>query len=159
MKNSMFTLLRWLTVTLAAAILFGMCARVADSTAQMSDVLNAVTAQMNSENLQPAESNMVRRLYGLDPSAYADCVLYYPKTNMDAEELLLVRLQDNAQQDDVLAAIEARLSAQKSSFEGYGVEQTDLLTNHAVTEVRGNYILFVVCENATQVRSAFIDAL
>lgn len=159
MRNSLFTVLRWLTVVLAVALLVGMCARESDSEAELSDVLDAVSAQMKFDNLQLAEGSMVRRLYGLDPSEYADCVLYYPKTNMDADELLLIRLRDGSQRDTVLAAIESRLSAQKSSFEGYGVEQTDLLTNHAVTEARGNFILFVVSENAAQVRSAFRNAL
>ena len=56
-------------------------------------------------------------------------------------------------------AIEARLQTQKNTFEGYGVEQYDLLTNHAVVEVRGNYILFVVSPNAEAARKAFRGAL
>ena len=46
-----------------------------------------------------------------------------------------------------------------SDLEGYGVEQYDLLTNHAVVELRGNYVLFVVSDHAEAARKAFRGAL
>ena len=111
------------------------------------------------ENMLEADNQMVKRFYGLDPSDYAGCILYYPNTNMMAEEVLIVKLKDVSQQQTVTDAIEARLQTQKNTFEGYGVEQYDLLTNHAVVEVRGNYILFVVSPNAEAARKAFRGAL
>ena len=78
---------------------------------------------------------------------------------MGAEELLIVKLTSVDQAEAVRSAIDARLQTQKNTFDGYGVEQTDLLTNHAAVEVRGNYVLFVVSRTADQVRQAFLDAL
>ena len=86
------------------------------------------------------------------------CLLYYPSTNMGARELLIVRLSDLSQQKAVAGAVAARLQTQLKSFEGYGVEQTALL-NEAVTDVQGNYILFVVHENAAAADRAFRKAL
>ena len=44
------------------------------------------------------------------------------------------------------------------SFEGYGIEQYDLLSN-SIVEVQGNYILFVVHEDAAAAAQAFLKAL
>ena len=122
--------------------------------------LETVTAPRLLEGeAQKADERMLRRLYGLNPSDYAEIVLYYPASNMGVEELLLVKLNDTAQAEAVEAAIAARLAAQKQSFDGYGVEQTALLNNNAVTEVRGRYILFNVGVNAQAIRQAFMDAL
>jgi hypothetical protein len=78
---------------------------------------------------------------------------------MMAEELLIVKLSDMSQQDMVRAAAEKRLATQKTTFEGYGVEQFDLLSNHSIIEVRGNYVLFVVNENCDAALKAFRKAL
>ena len=98
------------------------------------------------------------RLYGIDPDDYDGFLLYYPSTNMGAEELLLLKLADDSQREDAAAALEARLAAQKTGFDGYGAEQTALLAD-SVLEVRGNYLLFCVAENADEVRRAFLAAL
>ena len=101
----------------------------------------------------------VKRLYGLNPSDFDGCLLYYPQTNMEAEELLLLKLRDTSQQEAVRAAVEARLETQKTSFDGYGLEQYDLLTNHSILDIRGNYVLFVVHKDAAAVQQAFRGAL
>ena len=110
-------------------------------------------------NMLKADNQMIKRLYGLDPAAFESCVLYYPTTNMMAEELLIIKLSDTAQAEAVAAAIESRLETQKASFDGYGIEQYDMLTNNAVVEVRGNFVLFVVNAASAQARQAFLDAL
>ena len=128
------------------------------SSASFDDVSRAVLDQLDLDEMQPADAQMIRRLYGFAPSEMDGCTLYYPSTNMGARELLLVKLSDLSQQKAVPAAITARRQTQMNSFEGYGIEQYDLL-EHSVLEVQGNYILFVVHEKADAVRQAFLKAL
>lgn len=128
------------------------------SSASFDDVSRAVLDQLDLDEMQPADAQMIRRLYGFAPSEMDGCTLYYPSTNMGARELLLVKLSDLSQQKAVSAAITARRQTQMNSFEGYGIEQYDLL-EHSVLEVQGNYILFVVHEKADAVRQVFLKAL
>lgn len=159
MKKLLLEIARW-AVALAAVVSLAVMFRSAPiSDADPAAVREAVTAQMDLTNVLEADNQMIRRLYGLDITAYDACILYYPATNMGAEELLIVRLASEDQAQTVRSAIEARLQTQKNTFDGYGVEQYDLLTNHAVVEVRGNYVLFVVGQNSDQVRQAFLGAL
>ena len=72
---------------------------------------------------------------------------------------VLLKLRDTSQQEAVRAAVEARLETQKTSFDGYGLEQYDLLTNHSILDIRGNYVLFVVHKDAAAVQQAFRGAL
>jgi trehalose-6-phosphatase len=78
---------------------------------------------------------------------------------MMAEEVLIVKLKDMSQQEQVRTAIEKRIETQKTTFEGYGVEQFELLTNNAVVEVRGNFVLFIVNANSAEAQKAFLKAL
>jgi len=156
---SFYEIARWTAVLLALVYLFSMFGGNSPSSAKAEDVAAAVTDTIDMTNMVKAENQMVKRLYGLDPSAFESCILYYPTTNMMAEELLIVKLSDMSQQEQVRAAAEARLATQKTTFEGYGVEQFDMLTNDSIIEVRGNYVLFVVNANCDAARKAFLKAL
>ena len=150
---------RWAAVIAGLVILLVLFGGNSVSGADPQEVAQAVTDVIDMENMQLADNQMVKRFYGLDPADYEGCVLYYPNTNMMAEEVLIVKLKDISQQQTVSDAIEARLQTQKNTFEGYGVEQFDLLTNHAVVELRGHYVLFVVSDHAEAARKAFRGAL
>ena len=158
-KLSFLELARLALVAMTVFLLIFLVGSAPDADVSLGE-LEAVTApELLEGETQKADERMLRRLYGLNPSDYAEIVLYYPASNMGVEELLLVKLKDTAQAETVEAAIAARLAAQKQSFDGYGVEQTALLNNNAVTEVRGNYILFAVGVNAQAIRQAFLEAL
>ena len=158
-KSLIFEICRWVAVVLALVVLILQFGGNTVSSANAEDVAAAVTQVMDMSNMQRADNQMLKRLYGLDPSAYESCILYYPNTNMMAEEILVVKLQDVAQQQAVLDAAQSRLDTQKNTFEGYGVEQFDLLTNHSILEARGNFVLFVVGSQCDAARNAFVDAL
>ena len=158
-KATLYTILRWTAACLALVLVILLCAGSGTSDADPEEVFSAVTAQLDMSAMQEADNQMVKRLYGLAPADFEGLFLCYPTTNMGAEEVLVVKLKDPAQADGVRAAIEKRLDTQKTSFDGYGVEQYDLLTNHCVVEVQGNFILFVVNKDAEKALEAFRKAL
>lgn len=159
LKPWMTELIRWVAVAAMALCLILTFGGDPISSAEFADVSAAVLPEVDTANMLEAENQMVKRLYGLDPVNFEGCMLYYPRTNMDAEELLIIKLKDKSQQEEVKTALEARVQTQKTTFEGYGVEQFDLLTNHSILEVRGNYILFVVHNSCDDALKAFLKAL
>ena len=158
-RNLFYTVSRWVII-LAAVLSLGVGGGSNSiSKADPMDVVAAVTAEMDMTQMLPGDNQLIRRFYGLDPAQFESCTLYYPTTNMMAEELLVVKLRDLSQQEAVKAAAEKRIATQKTTFEGYGVEQFEMLTSNSVIEVRGNYVLFVVAPNSAAVRKAFLKAL
>lgn len=158
-KNGILEGMRWIFLVIAIIYLAVMFGGNALSDSAFENVSAAVLETVDTENMTLAENQMVKRLYGIDPANFEGCVLYYPTTNMMAEEILIIKLTDESQQDAVRQAMEARLQTQKNTFEGYGVEQFDLLSNYCVLEIRGNYALFVVSKTCTDAQKAFLDAL
>ena len=128
------------------------------SNAKVDSVSQKVIKKLSKEELSPADNRMVKRLYGINVNDYEGVVLYVSDSNMEVEELLIVKLKDVSQSDSVEAAIDSRLKRQLESFEGYGAEQTKLLNDH-VLHVAGNYILYVVDENAKAADKAFQKSL
>ena len=85
-------------------------------------------------------------------------MIYTPTTNMHANEVLLIRLKDTRQADPVSAAIQERIESQRGIFQGYAPEEVGLLDN-AVLDVQGNYILYIVDDNAAAVDEVFRSSL
>lgn len=160
MKKTLFLeILRWVAVAAAVVFLISVFSQNRISSAAPETVIEAVTSKLDMSEMQEANNRMIKRLYGIDPESFDACVLYYPTTNMGAEELLIVKLSDISQQDAVRQAVEKRLDTQKTSFDGYGADQYDMLTNHSTIEIRGNYILFVVHPASSAAAQAFLSAL
>ena len=158
-KTGIFEIARWTAAVLALICLLTMFGSNKISSADPAEVEAAVVAELDMSAMVKADNQMVKRLYGLDPASFEGCVLYYPNTNMMAEELLILKLSDTAQQQAVRAAIEARVETQKTTFDGYGVEQYALLTENCIIDIRGNFVLFVVNADCDAAQKAFAGAL
>ena len=158
-KTWIYEALRWIAAAAVMVYLLVLFGGNTVSSAEFTDVCAAVMDMVDTSNMQEAENRMVKRLYGLDPSSFEGCSLYYPTTNMGAEEVLILKLADTSQQEAVADAVQQRLQTQRNTFEGYGAAQFDLLTNHYVLQLQGNFALFAVGEFSDHALSAFRDAL
>ena len=157
-KIILLEVIKWLFVAALCVFLYFMLSANRESRAAFSDVQEAVISAADLTPMAESDNQTLKRLYGLSASDYENVLLYYPTTNMGAEELLLIQLKDLSQQQAVKDAIESRLDTQKKSFDGYGVDQYAMLEK-AVVEVQGNYILLVVANDPAPVRKAFLGAL
>mgnify|MGYP002767490364 FL=1 len=157
-KIILLEVLKWLFVAALCVFLYFMLSANRESRAVFSDVQEAVISAADLTPMAEGDNQTFKRLYGLSASDYENVLLYYPTTNMGAEELLLIQLKDLSQQQAVKDAIGSRLDTQKKSFDGYGVDQYAMLEK-AVVEVQGNYILLVVANDPAPVRKAFLGAL
>ncbi len=159
MKSVIYEIIRLICFVLVIVLIVSNSLKNRVSNADIKDVFEEVKAKISMDNMLEGDNQMIKRLYGINPDDYEGCILYYPETNMDAQELLIVKLADVSQHDEIETAVEKRIDTQKKTFDGYGVEQYALLTDHCVVEVRGNYVLFVVNDNSESAKSAFSDAL
>lgn len=144
-------------VLLAVFILFDLFGD-RTSKADINAVADETAKAAGFDDVTRAENRMIKRFYGVNPKEYDGAVLYAPQDNMDVHELFIVKLKDVSQQETIERAIEERLDTQIKSFEGYGAEQVALLQKH-VLEVKGNYVFYMVGENAQAARKAFLNSL
>ncbi|MCI6638416.1 MAG: DUF4358 domain-containing protein [Bilifractor sp.] len=158
MRLSVLEIVKWILVGLLVAFLVHSFTGNRISKADFDTVWGAVTADADMSKMQEGSNQMIRRLYGLDPAQYDGIRLYYPKTNMGAEEILLVKMKDTNDQEAVKKAMESRKKTQMNNFNGYGTYQYGMLEK-SVISIRGNYALFASAENAAEIVQAFGNAL
>ena len=155
---SILTSLRIIVV--AALLIFMIVLQVGNrsSNASLESVSQEVLGAADQEGMQESNNRMFQKFYGLDAQDYEGVTLYSPVSNMDAQELLIVKLKDSSQAEAVTEAINSRLETQMNSFEGYGIEQYAMLEDH-ILDVQGNFILYVVNPNAQAADDAFRNSL
>lgn len=155
---SVLTIIRIAMV--AALLIFFIVFQVGNksSNASLESVSENVVRTLDLEGMQESNNRMFQKFYGLDAEDYEGVTLYSPASNMDAQELLIVKLKDTSQAEAVTEAINSRLETQMNSFEGYGIEQYAMLEDH-VLDVQGNFILYVVHPNAGSADEAFRNSL
>lgn len=158
-NNVLFTIYRILLVAiLVFSIAFFAFSKNTVSTTPSSEVFEKVSAKITTDKMAPSSNRFFKKFYGLNAADYEDVLFYAPVTNMDAEELLIVRLKDPSQAEAVSEAILKRQADKANTFEGYAPEQYALAENYLL-DVQGNYILFVVDPNAEEIDAAFAEAL
>lgn len=154
-------ILRFISLIMTAAlvvVIFVYLVRTEGSNKPIEDVAAQVTGLFENEKSELSPERMLKKHYGLNAQDYEGVVLYSPISNMDAEELLIVKLRSTEQMEPLMDAVQTRLDSQTNIYEGYAPEQYDLCT-HAVQDPKGNYFLFVVHTNADQIQAAFEKAL
>ncbi len=152
-------LIKWIFAVIIIVMIVSKFAANRTSKASFEKVQKAVVKTVQKdETMLDGDKNMIKRLYGLNPADYDGMMLKYPSTNMDVNEVLLVKLKNLDQQKPVTEAVEARLATQKKNFDGYGTDQYSILEK-SVVDVRGNYILFVVAKNPGPIVKAFESSL
>lgn len=154
-------ILRFISLLMTAAlvvVIFVYLVRSEGSSKPIDEVAAQVTGLFENDKSEKSPERMLKKHYGLNAQDYEGVVLYSPISNMDAEELLIVKLLSTDQMDPLMEAVQERLDSQTNIYEGYAPEQYDLCT-HAVLDPEGNYFLFVVHENADQIQDAFRQAL
>lgn len=129
-----------------------------ESKKAMSEISPQLEALFKNDRAQLSTDRMLKKYYGLNASDYESVVLYFPVSNMDAEEMLIVKLKNNSHADTVRSAMENRQKTQIGIYQGYAPQQLALCEN-AVIDVQGNYLLYVVHADAAKIDTVFRSSL
>lgn len=111
-----------------------------------------------TDNLMKGNARLLKRYYGIDNESVASYYLAVPDTGMGAKELLVVEVKDESQKTTIEDAILARNKGQQKSFDGYGIEQYEMLKDYVYKEI-GNYIFYGAAKEATEWEQVLIQAV
>ncbi len=114
--------------------------------------------EVQFEKMEKGDNKSLKRFYKLNANDYDGVVLYTPKSTMDVNEVLIVKVKDKSQIESLEDSIDSRINYQLQSFSGYGPEQCALVNNYEL-KTKGNFVFFAISENAEQIKEAFLDSI
>ena len=138
-----------LAVLALAAVMLLLLYKKEPADVPLSEVDRVFTDSFPTDGMEPAKDMRFKRSYGLNAADYEEVLYYIPDNTMSVNEFLVVKCFHEADTEAVLRACEARIAAQKRSFDGYGTNQTALL-NQAELYSSGRYVCLFISEHASE---------
>ena len=84
--------------------------------------------------------------------------MYIGNNGLSAEEILLIKVNDEKQMNELAAAIKQRMKTRIKDFENYAPDQAQLL-REAELIIKGKYIFLAVSENADKYKRVFLKLI
>ncbi len=104
-----------------------------------------IEKKVSMENFVKGNDLSLRKLYGINKIEVEKYISYVPKSNMMANEILIVKAKPEYA-DAILARIQKRVDAQSKSFKNYAPDQYKIMSS-SVLKKKGDYIYFISYEN------------
>ena len=109
------------------------------------DVVDAVSAEINIEELKSYEKNKIQEEFDIEFQDIDSYAYYASDSVMNVEELLVIKLKEGAKADNITEKIEQRVKDKQVLFEGYAPEQSAMLKNYVLIYQKG-FIFYAVCD-------------
>ena len=142
-------------IVLFVAIIFH---NTEDSGKSFEMVEKELRQTLDLETLTDCSSQELKRYYSLNSEDYTATMLLTAEESMSAEEILLIKVKDQSQLEEIETAVYKRIESRINDFGTYAPEQTALLEAAEVT-MRGDYVFLAVSEHAEEYKEAFIKSL
>jgi len=154
--------IKYLVFLSAVMILFGILIGCSEKKEGAKDVpVHTIEERIKQvasmENMEKGDVNRLKKLYHLDANEVQDFVLYTAQSNVEANELAIIKVKQENQAESVKEKIMKRIEAQEVKLKDYRPEQFYLVEKH-VLKVKGLYILFIVSKDAKKIESSFDEA-
>ena len=121
-----------------------------------------VTLQENMKNfvkqdiMQEQSEEIVKKNYKIKEDLYESFMSYGPISYMNVEEITIFKQSDKQKRQQLLEKVESHIDSQIKSFEGYGIEQTEMLKKAMVIQ-KQEYIICVVLPHIEAVETCLND--
>lgn len=119
----------------------------------MADINKSILNTADLTNMTEGDYKKLRQLYYINKTEVEDYILYAPKTNMDANEILVVKASNEECVDMLKKKIEARVDKQSDSFKDYRPELKLVIDNYKLEE-KGQYLYLIISKENEKINKA-----
>ncbi|MDC0759374.1 DUF4358 domain-containing protein [Brevibacillus sp. AG] len=154
---------RFLSVLLMFAIGMGILAGCSSGggTAEelsASEVGERIQQTVSFQDMKQGDLEKLQKLYQIETGKVEDFILYTASSNVKADELAVIKVNDASDTEYIKEKIQQRIEAQTIKWKDYRPEEYFLIEKH-VLKTKGPFVLFAVSKEVDQIESVFDEAL
>lgn len=119
----------------------------------MADIDESIKDIVALNNVVKGDSKKLRQLYYINKSQVEDFTLFVPKTNMDANEILVIKAKGEDSIMELKEKLEARVKKQADTFKSYRPDLTKVIEDYKL-KVNGEYIYLIISQDNKEITKA-----
>ena len=119
----------------------------------ISEIRNAIINSTDVSVMDEDDGTKLRKLYGVNKYDLDQFIYYGPKSNMDANEILIIKPKNDSDTEKIEKAITNRINTQSDSFRNYNKEQYEILSNH-ILEKKDGYIILLISKDNEKIKQS-----
>lgn len=103
-------------------------------------------------------ASQIKKDYGFNINDYGEAFYYGYESIMDCDKVIVIKLNSGADGSQIISSIRDKNDELKKLFQSYAPDQYTIL-NNCVLEKKGQYIVYIVSEKASEIKSTIIDCI
>ena len=119
----------------------------------ISEIRNAIINSTDVSVMDEDDGTKLRKLYGVNKYELDQFIYYGPKSNMEANEILIIKPKNDSDTEKIEKAITNRINTQSDSFRNYNKEQYEILSNH-ILEKKDGYIILLISKDNEKIKQS-----
>lgn len=143
-----------LVVLIFITVALGVVGCSTKSNMNFKDIDEKVEKATDVSNMRAEDKEKLKKLYDIDANKLEDFKFYRAESNVKADELLILKVKDKKDIDDIKNKINKRIEKQETSFKDYLPKEYDLIKN-SVVKTKEEFVLFIASSDADKVAGAF----
>lgn len=121
--------------------------------ADMDSLRKNLSQVIDDKQMDIGDSSKLRKLYYISKNEVEDFILYAPKSNMDANEVLVLKGKSEEVIQQLKVKVEGRIKKQSDSFNSYRPEEYDIISNR-VLDIKGKYLILIISRDSATIEAA-----
>ena len=123
----------------------------------IDEIRKDIVRSTDVTTMEEDDGTKLKKLYNINKRDVDDYILYAPKSNMEANEILILKAKT---QDDLKALKEKvnhRVKSQSDSFENYDKTQFEIISNY-ILEEKDNYLILIVSKDSKAIKKSIDES-
>ncbi|WP_294403148.1 DUF4358 domain-containing protein [uncultured Clostridium sp.] len=119
----------------------------------ISQIQEAISEMTDLSIMNEDDGTDLRKFYNINKYDLEEVIYYSPKSNMEANEILIIKPKNENDIKSIEEKINSRVEKQSDSFKNYDMEQYEILSHHVLEEKSG-YIILIISDDSKAIEQS-----
>ena len=155
-KRKKYTIYYLIEIVIIISLFIGLYPILSVKSTDMTLIKSDLEKNINLDSINIGTEQTLKNIYYININSIEDFISFAPKSNMDVEEILILKVKKDENMSEIKSKISKRLEKQRESFKNYSPEKYKIIED-AIFEEEGQYLIFIISENSSSIYKIIKD--